>query len=626
MKRLTFVFIASLLPFLFLLVIEVLLRLFGVGQDYRLFITQGDHWLVNRYAAAKYFSSRPDLSIPDLRPQRAPLRKDPKALRVVCLGESSTAGFPFEVNINFPYFVGVRLQHLFPERRIEVLNLGAAAISSAVVLDFARALGPVKPDVALIYLGHNEFYGAQGTASTEFSPVRERLQRVSLPLLDLRIVQEVRALMSPGTKEGGRPTALMKALVAVSDVPAGSESYRITHERFETHLRGILGALREEGIHVVLGTLVSNLRDEPPLCFLAQGAPAELKATDPAAVAFFEGRALLAQGKMAEARSRFIAARDLDGLRFRASSDINRIIRRVAQETQTPLADVERTFDAVSENGIPGLDLFMEHVHPNPRGYGLIARAFVEAMLENGSAGLEKKRLERSLSDEEYLKRAGYTRLDECIGEIKTARLVQDYPFGGRSGFSRGPVDDEEINLIAEQHCLREIPWEFAHLRLGDHFLEKGEMQRAAREYQAVSLAAPEEPLSYVKLAALAASGSERAESERLLRHALALKADMPRASLLLGQVLLEMRRDSDAVAVLRELREKNSPQLSKTESIQARFLLSLAYARTGSNDLAEGVLREILDQDPSHEDARSLYEMLKKRESGRAKEDPLVH
>ena len=70
-------------------------------------------------------------------------------------------------------------------------------------------------------------------------------------------------------------------------------------------------------------------------------------------------------------------ARDLDALRFRADSRINEIIRSVAAAAGpgVEFVDGEGVFAEASPHGIPGRELFYEHVHMNPHGNYLLARA-----------------------------------------------------------------------------------------------------------------------------------------------------------------------------------------------------------------------------------------------------------
>ena len=79
--------------------------------------------------------------------------------RIFCLGESTMAGFPYDFHATAPSFLADRLQQMFPEDTIEVINVGLSAIGSYVILDFLRELAEYSPDLFIVYTGHNEFYG-----------------------------------------------------------------------------------------------------------------------------------------------------------------------------------------------------------------------------------------------------------------------------------------------------------------------------------------------------------------------------------------------------------------------------------------------------------------------------------
>ena len=81
------------------------------------------------------------------------------------------------------------------------------------------------------------------------------------------------------------------------------------------------------------------------------------------------GRCLAAEGRSAEARERFVLARDLDALRFRADSRINAIIREVAAEQE---AAGVRVVDA--EQALAKSDLAVRR--HSGRGFVLRARSF----------------------------------------------------------------------------------------------------------------------------------------------------------------------------------------------------------------------------------------------------------
>ena len=77
----------------------------------------------------------------------------------------------------------------------------------------------------------------------------------------------------------------------------------------------------------------------------------------------------------------FSRARDLDALRFRASKEINEIIRELAKDDDNIyLVNTEEEFNRKSPFGIPGRELLLEHVHPTIEGHRVIANCFLEVL------------------------------------------------------------------------------------------------------------------------------------------------------------------------------------------------------------------------------------------------------
>jgi tetratricopeptide (TPR) repeat protein len=105
------------------------------------------------------------------------------------------------------------------------------------------------------------------------------------------------------------------------------------------------------------------------------------------------GRSLLALGDVPGAQKTLNKARDLDTLRFRCDSRLNELIRKAAagrEGERVLLADAERSFAASSPDGLPGWDLFYEHVHLTFEGNCLLARTLaeqIEKLLPASTAG-----------------------------------------------------------------------------------------------------------------------------------------------------------------------------------------------------------------------------------------------
>jgi len=597
-KKLLFYTLTTSLPLILLLATEGLLRLWGVGMTYRLLLPAGSEWQVNPNAAAKYFSSR-DIAIPELIGQRFERGKGSSVYRIVCLGGSTTAGYPYEVNINFPFFIQQRLQDCWSERRVEVVNLGVSAVNSLAVLDLASQVMPLQPDMVVVYMGHNEFYGAPGGASTEALPGNRLVMRMILKLRQLRLYQTLRQLVAPRAAPRAARTTLMEALIRNHNIPPDSPLYATTHRHFEANLTDLVRFFQKKAVPVVLCTIASNLADQEPLDYLAGGADSGSAAYS----LFRQGCLWLRQDSVALARELFARARDADAIRFRAASPINRIIRRVADSLNVPLADSERQFAQESRQGIPGYDFFLEHLHPNPVGYDLIARTIVARILQpeplpvNAGAGADCLRA-RSIQS-----LAGYTLLDEWIGELKVAQLIREYPFNGRGRQRAVDPDELIVRQIAGRHVAGELLWDEAHFKLGDYYVTQRHYALAESEYRAVQGAFPKHPTAGVKIGD--ALAEQQRWSEALAQYHTAAH-NQPESHFLyakIGLIAIASRRYDEAISALEQLiiLEQNQRRLTGAEMIEARYLLALAYARTAQIDRARQQVNTILNLQPNH-------------------------
>jgi tetratricopeptide (TPR) repeat protein len=127
-----------------------------------------------------------------------------------------------------------------------------------------------------------------------------------------------------------------------------------------------------------------------------RNALAELRAAarihpEHAETRFLLARCLDALGRPEDALPHYEAARDLDAVRWRISSDYNDAVRELARRLDDPgvlLADADAYLRSRAPDGIPGAELFLEHVHPTLEGNFAIAEAIARALGESDVAPL----------------------------------------------------------------------------------------------------------------------------------------------------------------------------------------------------------------------------------------------
>jgi len=318
-----FLAITLLLPFLLLAVVEGSLRLARRSGGLPLFVEtrfpERTYLVANRAVGGRWFAGIDDPPAPAAEPFSE--RKPDRAFRVFVLGESSAAGFPYPRNATFSRLLRDVLRDVLPGDSVEVVNLGIAATNSFAMLDLASEVAEQRPDAVLIYAGHNEYYGALGAASRVSVPGGDGFVRLYLRLLRLRSVLALRnALASirnraaPGESDL-EAASLMEVLARDRHVPLESARYKRGVRQFETNLEDIVRVFRTRDIPVLVASVASNLRDQPPFAAEANSRPG-------GASSVFEGaRAVLARGDTASAMRLFSRARDLDVVRFRAPGE-----------------------------------------------------------------------------------------------------------------------------------------------------------------------------------------------------------------------------------------------------------------------------------------------------------------
>jgi lysophospholipase L1-like esterase len=500
------------MPFVFLLLLEGGLRVGGFGQSYPLFVPVAaapDFLRANPGVIRRFMVDERDTPSLWIRPVYFHRRKAPGTFRIFVQGESTTEGYPYGFGASPAGMLQQRLQRTFPQRKIEVVTTAMSAVNTYTLLSFSGEILEQEPDAVVIYVGHNEYLGVLGVGSG-FSVGRRRPVVLSfLWLEDLRILQLARHALSAFRPE--RPSrqgrTLMATIADEKEIPYGSPLYRRGLAQYRANLRALLRRYREAAIPVFIGTVVSNERDQPPFisghgpeadvaawrrrfaagraALVSGDAASALRELD-AAVAidaadaaghFARGRALERLGRYREARQAYLAAKDRDLLRFRAPEEINAILREVAAEQGAHVVEVQEAFHREAENGIIGHDLILEHLHPNLRGYFLLADAFYAALREQALIGPWKTPVPR----EQAWREIPVTEVDRLYGEWRARYLMSDWPFTEQQEPFWLPPAAGRVEEIAQEYYRGSCEWPEAMRRLLAHYRSAGDVTEAAR-------------------------------------------------------------------------------------------------------------------------------------------------
>ena len=550
--------IAVLIPVVFFILFESALRLFDYGDDLRLFIPlsaeqSNEQYLItnpdvaSRYFPDGYFTPRPpEESFKKVKPDNG--------YRVFVMGGSTTASWPYPNNVLFSRVLAQRLSDTFPDKYIEVINTGIAAVNSFTLLDFTDEILAQQPDAILIYAGHNEFYGVLGAGSTQSVGQSHGLIKAYLALSKLKTFQLIRSLVDSskkiisGTGEGASSghSTLMGQMVGDNSIAYNSETYLNAKHNYEANLTEILTKISAAGVPVMLSELVSNLRDHPPFISIDDGNNL------PAKMLYEWGNQLYEEGKYDVAKETYVMAKDQDGLRFRASEDFNTIVHKTAAKFGAPVVPMKAYFENASPNGIIDKTLMLEHLHPNADGYMLMSEAFYHTMRKEKFVD-EVWDDTNIQADDFYRKGWPITEFDRALGDIRIINLTDNYPYKPKGPEQRSIANYKPQNIVEElamKVFKDELAFAQAHMDLAKHFDSQNNPKLAIREFQALVAAAPHNVNYYLMLSEYFLKLKRYDNALVMLTASLAIK-ETGYAHKWIGQILLIQQKPAEARSYL---------------------------------------------------------------------------
>jgi Tfp pilus assembly protein PilF len=637
-------------PLLLLVLLELGLRFFHFGPDLSLFtqetIRGQVYWVMNPSVGARYFSGSAFAPAPSTEYFKVP--KPAGTFRIFCLGGSTVVGYPYWHNASFSSFLRERLRRIFPGRDIEVINLGMTAIDSYTVLDFVRELPAYGPDLIIIYDGHNEFYGALGAGSLGIVSHFRPWVLTYLRLLHFRTVLLLRegyawlreAMRGEGEPVGKGPT--LELLAGRQLIPIHSPMYEDTRHIFESNLKDICSIAHEHHIPVLLSTQVSNLRDRPPFASEApiglsaetrsafdrqldlaskaigdQHWTAALKESEAALVIdsshawthFAVATCLDLLGRTREARMEYMKARDDDQLRFRTSTDFNRVIAQMKDTTTIGVVDMEQVFMANSADSLIGNSLILDHLHPNSFGHFLMGKAYAEAMRQRGLlASPDVWASHDTVPDSLLWADRPVAEIDERIAARRTEILLSSWPFVAQDTAVPPVARQDTLGQIAEGVVHQTSGWGNAHYEAISFCVERQDWPELEREYRTLINLVPLELTPYVKLGRLYMQQQQFKEARAVFQSSLAVEPTAI-AYRNLGDIALRDSSVDEAISFYQKTRAfRQSPE----EEVQNGFVLAVAYLRRNMLDPAESQLQYVLSIDPKHKASLDLLKVVR--------------
>jgi tetratricopeptide (TPR) repeat protein len=586
-----------LIPIVSVIILEVLLRIIDYGDNYTPWIDVGNgKYMVNPELGKKYF---PNVNFnPRTTDDVFDKQKNENAFRVFVLGESSAEGFPFIPAGSFPRYIRKRLELVYPNSQIEVVNVSMTAINSYTLLDLLPSVLEQKPDLVLIYTGHNEYYGSLGVGSTESYGSSRALTRIVLYLDKFKITQFVRNsinwTVSFFVSEKKKPSGiLMNYLAKDKFILLNSELFNAGLEQFKENLTDIVQMINDKGVPVILGRLVSNLKDLKP--FISINIPGSKSADQ----VYKEATQELKNNNQ-KADSLFRLAKDLDALKFRAPEMINKIIDNVGKRFHAATIPLDSIFNSASPDGVVGNNLLVDHLHPNLRGYQLIGKEFYNTMKKLGYLPKnEKETIPFTEQDSLTLADFAFTKLDSTIGTDNIKLLKDNWPFvkNGRSTselhydyFTNLLQPKSFIDTVAMEQSMGRLLWGDAHLIAASYYLKKDDIKSYLDH---INIMIYQHPML-----------SDYNSAIKYFYH----KKKINVADYTLKRIgIIELYRKNydDAIGYLTEAYKSDPGDPS------ILYNLSLAYSKKKDFKSAINIINKCLFESPSYTDARKLKQQI---------------
>jgi hypothetical protein len=343
-------------------------------------------------------------------------------LTLVVVGESSAQGVPFNLYaLSAANLVRWQLAELLPGRRVQLVNLAASGETLERQHQKLAALR-YRPDVLIVYCGHNEFssripwsrdvpHYADEEERSAGQALVATLERLS-PFCGLirRVADTCRVAIPP--PRGGYRALVDKPAYTAAEFDRLLADFRQRLERIVAYAEG-LGA-----VPILIIPPANDSDFEPNRSFLPSPTPRaereafarefsaarRLEATDPdraiaqyrallarqpgfAEVHFRLARLLEARGLWDEAYRHAIAARDSDGLPMRCPSGFQDAYREVAARHRVVLIDGQALFHVIGRHGLLDDGLFMDAMHPSLRGQIALAQVILQGLCARRALG-----------------------------------------------------------------------------------------------------------------------------------------------------------------------------------------------------------------------------------------------
>jgi hypothetical protein len=346
-------------------------------------------------------------------------------LRLLVVGESSAEGQPFQPHFSIGHVVAWQVEQARPGRKVDLV-MGAVGGTAMPTVLWTLGQQTQRPDIVLLYAGHNEFQARWGWGRTVNYYPEDLVERSRDGLSDrigtwtpfTSLIHEAVERQSIDIKP------IMTTTRLVVDRPVCEPQVRaVIAKRFAAEVEAVVTWCEQAGAVPILVVPSANdvgydpnrsvldphtMKPERDIFGREFLAARELEATDPkAAMSVYRklvarqpmfaeahyrlARLLQAEGKIDEAREHDDIARDNDGLPMRCPSEFQQAYYDLAAKYPSIiLVDGPKRLRDLSPTKMLDDNLFQDGHHPSFRAYLALAQDALDQMRGRGLFGLRE--------------------------------------------------------------------------------------------------------------------------------------------------------------------------------------------------------------------------------------------
>jgi tetratricopeptide (TPR) repeat protein len=327
-------------------------------------------------------------------------------LHVAFVGESTMAGFPY-MKFGIPKVVGWQLQQMYPNHKVVLDDLSAVGLNLRTALQRLNTL-TVRPQLLLLYSGHNEFFYDVEELATDLDTPWERFDGLFewsplFRVLDQRISRHI----------GVQDLKAQGARTLVDRPIASPEACEKRLARFGGQLDQLASWCERLKIDGLWFVPAGTEADYAPNRSCLDHPPTDSERKEIESIAR-EGRSLEQQGRWREADTKYqtavlrypvfaefhfrlaeclmheegaalavphyAEALECDGLPVRMIAPWRNKIAEITGRHAIPLVDADAVLRPHTKAGILDRSVFLDYVHPNLRAYYDLGMAAIERL------------------------------------------------------------------------------------------------------------------------------------------------------------------------------------------------------------------------------------------------------